>query len=73
MKDTHIVHGSYNVNVGGTINQSVNRQPYLFSQNHYLGRVKPKRTFEYAQNVRIHIILHMRSLIRAFALHWKIL
>ena len=35
-------------------------------------RIKWKNTFEHA-HVRIHIILHMRSLIRAFARHWDIL
>ena len=31
-----------------------------------------KSAFEHTQNVWIHIILHMSSLFRAFALHWNI-
>ena len=34
---------------------------------------RAKSTFEHAQTVGIHIILHMCSLIQAFALHWNIL
>ena len=41
---------------------------------HRVGRIKRKESaFEHAQNVRIHITLHVRSLIRAFALHWNFL
>ena len=39
---------------------------------YYMCRVKLKSAFEHAQNVRIHVILHMRSLIRAFGLHLNI-
>ena len=39
----------------------------------YTGYVTQKSAFEHAQNVRIHIILHMCSLIRAFDLHWNFL
>ena len=46
---------------------------FLFDLTSYMGSVKPKSALLYAQNVRFHIILHIRKLIRAFAPHWNIL
>ena len=34
---------------------------------------RQENAFEHAQNERIYISLHMRSLIRAFVIHWNIL
>ena len=39
----------------------------------HMGHFKRKGALENAQNVRIYIILHTRSLIREFALCWNIL
>ena len=38
-----------------------------------MGSDKQKGVFEYGQNAQIQIILCLRSLIHAFALHWHIL
>ena len=43
------------------------------TETEYIDCVKGKSAFEHAQNVRIYIILHMRSLIEAFALRWNTL
>ena len=45
---------------------------YLYIR-YYMGRVKRKSAFEHAQNVRIHNISLMRSLIWTYALHLNIL
>ena len=43
-------------------------------KNWHMGRENAKKNaFEHAQNVRVHIILHMRSLIRAFAPHLNVI
>ena len=34
--------------------------PILFHRQRQMGHVKRKSAFEYAQNLRIHMILHMR-------------
>ena len=38
-----------------------------------MSRVKRKSAFDHAQHAHIRVIMRMRSLIRAFTLHWYIL